>query len=334
VNDQAFPVQDSTLSGPALAGWLDSTFDLPGPVTCRFHRKGICDTYRADTIDRRYYLKVYRHGRRSQLDVSEEVRLLRHLSSCGVSVARPIARRDGEFAGRLSAPEGDRFAVLYEAAPGTSGDNGDVGRIRAFGEAVGRLHVCADRIKPAYRRAHLDMKHLVHENLAVIEPFMSHRSADVALIHRVANDCEQRVCEILPLSKPEYGICHGDLHGGDVGYDNADQPVLFDFDSSGYGWRALDIGVFLASDAWMDTSTEAEEQRQEKLDVFLAGYESQRVLSDAEREAIQLTPAIRHIFLMGHVLRYTTLTQGSHWADDRFIDWHMAWFNHWATQRL
>ena len=144
----------------------------------------------------------------------------------------------------------------------------------------------------------------------------------------------QGVEALLMRSKPEYGICHGDLHGGDVSYDDEDQPTLYDFDSSGCGWRALDIGVFLASDSWMDTSVEAEERRQAKLEVFLTGYQTQRVISDAEREAIQLTPAIRHIFLMGHVLRYTTQIQGSHWADDGFIDWHMTWFNHWAGQHL
>ena len=110
------------------------------------------------------------------------------------------------------------------------------------------------------------------------------------------------------------------------------QAFPVDFDSSGCGWRALDIGVYLASDKWMDISDEAEVIRQRKLGMFLEGYTRHRSLYDNELAAIQLTPLVRHIFLMGHVLRYTAVVEGNHWADDGFIDWHMTWFKHWASR--
>jgi len=37
---------------------------------------------------------------------------------------------------------------------------------------------------------------------------------------------------------------------------------------------------------------------------------------------------------MGFVLRYTTVQEGEHWANDHFIDWHMLWFKHWAQNHL
>ena len=330
MTDRVFPVQASTLSESAVAGWLRDAYDLTDFTYCRFFRKGICDTYRITAADDIYFLKVYRHGRRSRLDVAEEVRLLNHLAGHGVAVARPVAKRDGAFVSQLAAPEGLRCAVLFEAADGSHGDEGDPVRIRAFGEAVARMHVVTDEMAEPYERAHLDMDHLLGENLEAIRPFMAHRPDDLSLIERIAEDSARAVEELLPKTKPEYGICHGDLHGADVGYRDDGTLVLFDFDSSGCGWRALDIGVFLASDAWMDASPEAEDRRQGKLATFLEGYGTHRVLSENELAAIQLTPPIRHIFLMGHVLRYTTVTQGYHWANDSFIDWHMTWFRHWA----
>lgn len=334
MSHRLFPVQDSTLSADALAERVLKRYSLSGHVVCHFYRKGICDTYRVTVEDQEYYLKVYKHGRRSRMDVAEEVRLLNHLAAHGVSVAKPVMRQDGRYVSRLAAPEGTRYSALYEAAIGAPGDDGDLNRIGALGEMVGRMHLCADEMREPYQRTHLDMRHLVDDNLSVIAPFMAHRPDDLSVIHQIADDCKSRVSEHLPRTKPEYGICHGDLHGGDVCYKDGRMPVLFDFDSSGCGWRALDIGVFLASDSWMDTSTEAEDRRQRQLTAFVDGYGTHRSLTDNELSIVQLCPPVRHIFLMGHVLRYTAGQQGNHWANDSFIDWHMVWFSHWAGRHL
>lgn len=116
--------------------------------------------------------------------------------------------------------------------------------------------------------------------------------------------------------------------------DEKNSPTIFDLDSSGCGWRALDIGVYFASDKWMDTTQAAETRRHRRLEAFLEGYECVRKLSKNEMVVVQLGPPIRHIFLMGVVLRYTTKYEGLHWADDNFIDWHMTWFREWTKRRL
>ena len=333
MNLQQFPVQNSTLSAEALTERVLGRYRLGGRVVCRFFRKGICDTYRIDAGDGAYYLKVYMFGRRTRLDVAEEVRLLNCLHRHGVSVARPVRRKDGLYINRLAAPEGTRYAVLFEAAHGVEED-GEDSRVEALGEMVARMHTCADRMRGTYRRKPLDTVHLIDDNLAAIAPFMAHRTEDFDLIVQIGEQCRKRIVQLLPKSKPEYGICHGDLHGGDVRYDERDTPVLFDFDSSGYGWRALDIGVFLATANWMDITREAEVRRQSQLAVLLKGYSKIRKLSANERTAVQLAPPVHHIYLMGFVLRYTTVREGEHWADDRFLDWHMKWFRHWAQNNL
>lgn len=321
-----FPIQDSVLSAQAITDRLLPLYDLTPPYSCQFHRKGICDTYQIRSTDGGSFLKIYRAGRRSRLDVSEEVRLLNHLLQHGVSVVRPIPRLDGEYVTELNAPEGMRCAVLFLAVNGVS-EQTDQHRW-AFGAAVARMHAVADLITVPYRRQHLDMSALVEENMVYIDRLMGHRPGDFELIRAIADHAKRRVTSLLPTAAPEYGFCHGDLHGGDVLYDGDGQPTLLDFDSSGYGWRAVDLGVYLNHD-WMNTSAEAEALRQEKLAAFLGGYQSVRQLSSDELTVIQLTPAIRHIFLMGHVLRHTTVYQGWNWANDSFIDWHMRWFRHW-----
>jgi len=191
---------------------------------------------------------------------------------------------------------------------------------------------CADKRRAPYRRAHLDVERLLHENLRAIEALMAHRPDDLALIRGIADACEECVTRLLPRTPPEYGVCHGDLHGGDVRFPKGHTPVLFDFDSSGCGWRALDIGVFLASHDWMDCTPAAEANRQQRLAAFLEGYSTTRTVSDSELAVVRLGPPVRHIFLMGHVLLYTSRHEGFHWANDDFIGWHMKWFRAWADR--
>ncbi len=324
-----FPVQDSTLAANALAEMVRLNYALPGTVQCRFFRKGICDTYRVFAGDQTYYLKVYKQGRRDQTAVAEEVHLLNYLAADGISVARPLKCSDGQYVNCLAAPEGTRYAVLFESAPGAAGHDGDEEKISAFGTLVARMHKSLDAFPRPYRRTPLDMNHLIGENMVVITPFMAHRPNDLALIAGIAEQCRD-LALLKGKEKPAFGVCHGDLHGGDVCFDADGRPTLFDFDSSGCGWRALDIGVFLASVDWMDISAEAEERRQRQLDAFLSGYGRIRPLASDEITAIQNTPPIRHIFLMGLVLRYTAVQQGDHWANEQFIDWHMNWFRDWA----
>jgi len=79
-------------------------------------------------------------------------------------------------------------------------------------------------------------------------------------------------------------------------------------------------------------SSELEAKRWGDLDLFLEGCERVRALSTAERDAVALTPAIRHVVLMGHVLRHTRTYQRDHWAHDGFFDWSMSRFRWWADR--
>ncbi len=163
---------------------------------------------------------------------------------------------------------------------------------------------------------------------------MVNRATEFKIIENIGEYCKEQVHKLLPTTKPEYGVCHGDLFGGDVRYKEDNTPVIFDFDSSGCGWRALDIGVVLNTPDWMNTSDEAEQLRQKRLSLFLEGYSKNRKLTQNELSVIQLGPPVHHIFLFGLFLRYYGTHQGSHFADDGYIDWYMAWFSHWAANNL
>ena len=327
---QPFPVQNSTLSADALAQLVQREYSLPGSPVCRFWRKGMADTYRIDAGGRVYYLKVSMTSRRTLKDIDEEVRLLIHLSDGEVAVSAPVKSINGQYVLALPAPEGERYAVLYQGAIGVEGTT-DLHR-RELGRMVARMHQRADSLEPPYERDFLELEHLLDDNLASIQLLMAHRPQDYAIIARIAQYAREVVVSALPRRNPEHGVCHGDLHGGDVLYSPEGLPVLFDFDSSGCGWRALDIAVFQGAADWMDTSAEAEHQRQRETGQFLEGYSSIRQLSSGELEVLKLDSAVHHIYLMWIVLRYWSIRDGWHWANDSFIDWHMTWFRHWIER--
>lgn len=273
------------------------------------------------------------HERRSETDVSEEVRLLNYLGENGVSVVKPLMKKDGTYTSELKAPEGNRYSVLYESVEGDEiGD--DENHIRAFGEMVGKFHQCSDDMPGEYHRKHLDLEYLLDSSIEVISPHMPHRIEDLTIIKRIAEYCKEQIPALLPKEHPEYGICHGDLFGGDVRFTEDDVAIIFDFDSSGCGWRALDIGVFTGSPDWMDTTDEANRIRAKEQSIFLDGYSKYRIISENELRVMQLSLPIHHIFLMGLFLHYYGIHQGYSFADDEYLEWYMVWFRYWAKEYL
>jgi Ser/Thr protein kinase RdoA (MazF antagonist) len=321
------PVQTSTPSAEAVANLIEREYPLAAPIGCRFWRKGMADTYRVQAAGDEYFLKISMAARRSRQDVEEEVRLLRHLLADDIGVCEPISAIDGRNVVSISALEGDRTAVLYRAARGVEGTT-DLHR-RELGRMVARMHRSADRLDPPYARDFLELEHVLDDNLAAIGRIMPHRSNDFVMIDRIAAYAKALVTASLAPRPPEHGTCHGDLHGGDVLYSAEARPTLFDFDSSGIGWRALDLAVFNGSVDWMDTSRESELLRRRQVGEFVDGYASVRTLTPGEAAVLQLDGAVHHIFLMGLVLRWWTIRDGWHWANDDFIDWHMKWFRAW-----
>ena len=329
---QPFPVQNSTLSANALAELLHQEYPLPSFPVCKFWRKGMADTYRVSVGGNGYFLKVFMAKRRSRKDVAEEVRLLLHLLHHGVSVCEPIISVKGDFLLSIKAPEGERYAVLYSEAVGVKGIS-EIHR-RAFGRMVARMHQSADSLGPPYGRDCLELEHILDDNLASIDKFMVNRREYFEMISRISSHAKELVSCVLEPRPPEHGVCHGDLFGGDVLFSSDSEPVIFDFESSGTGWRALDIAVFTGNTDWMDTSTKAQLQQQREVGQFLEGYTSVRELTRGEYRVLKLDSAVHHIFLMGLALRYWTIRDGWHWANDDFINWHMKWFRHWCKHHV
>ena len=188
---------------------------------------------------------------------------------------------------------------------------------------AGRLHNCADRLAREYDRWHLDEKYLVEEPLNQIGAYLQNRKKDFDYLSALGSELITELHRLVSKESPEYGLCHGDLHTGNARFDKNGRLTLFDFDSFGYGWRAIDIGVYHVSYDWLNLSEETRREKDKFWEVFLEGYNTERSLSKNELRVAQLCLPIRHLELMRLTMQYWSPQIGVSWINNDYFDRHL-----------
>lgn len=104
------------------------------------------------------FLRIGRQARRTLADAELEARALAEAKAAGASVAVALRGRNGRFAQRLEAQEGERAVLLFRAAPGTVAE--DIPE-HAYvqGRALARVHetALAPSTASALRRLDVEM---------------------------------------------------------------------------------------------------------------------------------------------------------------------------------
>jgi Ser/Thr protein kinase RdoA (MazF antagonist) len=292
-----FPVRSSVLSPEALGEQVLSGYPLPGPRHCRLISRSMNDMYQVTAGTETFFLRVSGHGWRSQEAVEAELAAIADLCRRGVAVARAVPRADGAVLTSLPAPEGERFAALFAAAPGESVREIMPLQARAYGRLAAALHTAADASPALYDRFQIDERHLLDEPLQAIRAAMLNVDGgdDLVFLETVSERVHHRLTA-LPRTPPGYGLCHGDLHPANVRFDAAGKPTLFDFDCMGYGWRAYDLTVFL----WNAYGERRPKRwRESRWRAFLRGYQEVRPLPEELDALLPLFLVAHQIWLMG-----------------------------------
>ena len=329
---QPLPVMHSILDERALGAYLAAEYALDEPARCRFYRQSMSGTYLVEAGGEAFFFKVGLYGRHTRAEVEAEVAFVNDLHADGISVAPLVQKRDGTYLCELDAPEGTRYGLLYRAAMGGELHETDLGHSHRFGRLAAQVHNCADRLDKHYACWQLDEAYLVRDPIREMTPYLAHRPADLDYLRQFSEGLIAELRRLLPKRLPEYGLCHGDLHAGNARLDRDGRLVLFDWDSFGYGWRALDVGVYRVSYDWLSLSQEVKAKKARFWEAFLEGYHQERTLSQDELSAVDLALPVRHLELMGITMRYWTQHQGIHWITDGYFDQHIAWFKQWTGE--
>lgn len=282
---------------------LDHWPGIIGKPRLVMHREN--SVFRVETESGPAALRLHRAGYHAPEAIRSELDWMAHLASSGLSVPLPMPARDGrrlveiELAGAparcadlLSWLDGEplgRTGVLFTRPVAET-----TAHFRELGAALARLHAVSDAWTPpaGFSRHAWDRDGLVGD-----EPFwgrfwaLPEIDTEQAEFLLATRDRVRADLDAFIRTRPDFGLIHADpvrenvlVHGGGV--------ALIDFDDSGFGFRLFDIATALIKNRHEPHFAAFQA-------ALLAGYESQRNLADAERDALPLFMLLRALTYLG-----------------------------------
>lgn len=326
MSDEVFPVRYSQLNPDRIKNEIIERYEFKELLSCRLYNSGLNDIYIVKADKNNYYLRVSLAGVRNRYDYEEEVYIINTLKRNNIHVAAPVICKDGGFVWDINAPEGKRYAVLFEEAKQFKSDD-NVKKAYNLGRMLAQLHTVADENHFKVSRAPINLIQLAEKPLKLIQPHFAHRASDLEFLNDAAKKLCRYVEDNLSLEEPYYGYCHGDIHSRNVFFEET-KPVIFDFDCMGYGWRAYDICVY----AWNESGVDEKYIEKEPWNSYLEGYNSVRRLSEIGLASIYVFAALRDLWLMGLHAEIIDLNEGCSWFNDGYFDYRIRMFKLWYNR--
>lgn len=289
INNAPFPVIYSTLSIPALMENVLCYYPLEHITNCQLWHRGLSDIYLIETLEKPYILRVSHHHWRTQTDIDFELQFLNFLKSKNIPVSAPIPTLSQQVFIPISAPEGTRYASLFDYAQGSI-PLGDftINQAYQLGKTLAFIHQSGLEFQSYSPRQPLTFNYLIENSLQEIIPFLKNCPQSIQYLEETCHQIEQKL-ENLPKIAPFWTVCWGDPHSGNVHFTPEGKLTLFDFDQCGYGWRAFDIAKFLQISIRTGIAKKVRES-------FLSGYQNINPLTEIEINSLQILTQTAHIW--------------------------------------
>ncbi|WP_035290466.1 phosphotransferase [Clostridium sp. KNHs214] len=314
--DDFFPLEVSVLSSNALRNYIAQEYFPQASLRCRLFYRGLHDIYKINSDNKTYFFKVYRQGIRRIEEIQSEIDLLNHLNNLDIKVSYPVIKQDGTFIGQFKTINGIRYGVLYTSVGMREFDQIDeTAELNGnLGSYVASIHNAWDKCNFVINRPNLDLHSFIDESMSNIREFYNIHNFDIDFLEEVAKEAKKKLTNIAT-KKPQYGICHGDIYGGNIRIDADNNPVLFDFDFCGNGWRAYDISLY-AFPFGMGCDLAKFKRREQRKNQFLNRYNKVRTMNENEIKSIEIFIPFRRIFNIGTL--YISFLQNT-WGDSLVI---------------
>lgn len=254
-----------------------------------------------------FIARIYgEHGRLHPEWARYELEMLTHLANNGISVAAPIAARDGAWMQFLPG-EPPAPVALFAFADGRVEWPTSAPRAHLLGAAFAHLHLAADSFRTAADPRAFDLERLFDAPLRRIRPYLDDSDPDDREAWETWTRTAAQAAALIaavPDADGAIGPIHGDLHQGNchfTGADDSDGLTFFDFSNAGVGRRVYDLSGFLwplRDDTIKDPAVRA------ACDAFLEGYRSVRLLRPEEERAIAASVKARDYWETGSWLEF------------------------------
>ncbi len=291
-----FPVLQSVLDADALGAEVARRYGLEGPVRCRLISRGMNDIYEVRNGTQRFALKAARAGKCTDAEYGYEQALVQHLGRAGFVVPTPVLLQDGAPFFSLHAPEGFRQLALMRwlnGVPCTKAMTLD--DARRLGVFLARIHESSVGFKyPVARAPSSEPK--IRERLPNLLEMVGDDRDMISFLQRAAMATYARVEALDHRSLPR-GAVHGDFQYANIMTQADGGLAVFDFSDCGEDFMARDLASFF----WRADFDGVGEKLNS---AFVAGYESRRPLSPAEKAALPLFRAARHLLITASFAHY------------------------------
>ncbi len=295
-----------------------------------FLQAGVNDTYLLTTANRKYIFRLYRYNLRSVQDIQFEIELLQYLVKEGVGVSQPLMHAQQDYMVPIHSPEGLRYGVMFSYAPGElisfQDDDGTMAEL--YGINLARFHQAQQGFSSKQQRIEMNVEYLVHQPMQNIRKLFVGQQDKLAVIEDTASFVLAEF-EQLPAESLTQGICHGDSNCGNVHITSDQQLTFFDFDCCAKGWLEYDLATFYWAALF--------ENKTERWQHFLHGYQTIRHHAEANQDAINILIAMRQLWLLG--LHYeSSLLHGRNWYNNSYFEINtqflMVWKKRYMEQAL
>ena len=281
-----------------------------------FLREGGAHTYIVNGKTK-YLLKVI--GAAFSDTARQSVAIMRYLEEKDFPVPKTILTKSGESIFETEANGEKKLIVLMEFIEGDEPE----------------LEICAAEVGALVGRFHQLMEKYPLELLSHGKEFF---------IDRYLNFLRQknypRIAEYEELGRRLWnkvktlpkGLCHGDLHRGNLLQNPAGRIYLLDFDTACRAPLMFDVMVMCDMTNYFNLQPEDIDETKEVYQKFLSGYSKYHKLSHEEILSFPYWVAIRHFQLQATILEI----HGIDCIDEGFIDGQLFWLNKWqeAMEKL
>lgn len=318
MNSNYFPVQSSILSSDALLKEVNSRYGLKA-LQCRLWSNGLNDVYLVQGSTSIYFLRTSHTLRFSKKDYEEEINVILQLRIRNINTCIPIKQQDDTYIWEINAPEGLRYAVLFE----------EVKRDKTvstynMGKLAAKIHSVSDEYNFVISRLPITFQQLIEQPLISIHEINSLDDASMEFIKDTSSQMWIDITSNIPKIAPYYGFCHGDMHSGNVYFVN-NIPQIFDFDCMGAGYRVYELCVYL----WDETSANEEYINSEEWKNYIEGYNDVRMLTSAEMLSIPAFAALRQLWFIGLIIDATKINNSWDGINDYFIEEQFTRYKYW-----
>ena len=292
---------------------LKTQYGIEEP-SLKFLREGGGHTYIVHGKEK-YLLKVI--GSPFFDTARQSVSIMRYLKENYFSVPEIILTKNGETTFETLANGEIKLIVLMEFIDGKEPDLKECAS--KVGSLIGRFHQLMEKypFNPVFRgkeffiRRYLDfLKEKRYHNLSAYE------------------ELGERLWE--KVKDLNTGICHGDLHRGNLLQDQNGEIYLVDFDTICKAPIMFDVMVMCDMTDYFELKPEDINITKEVYKKFLSGYSKYQTLSNKEILSFPDWVAIRHFQLQATILEI----YGLDCIDERFIDYQLYWLNKWQEASL